>query len=409
MFVRRGVVCNGGRQGGRRFPRAYPTRAGPLYPRRMLPRMTLAATGLLLALPTGAQAGKLTFGSDLSADATIAHAHQADTAFWPTAVGSGLPTAPEGGQILEIRIKGIAPRSPKPNHPSQDPSAGSSQVRFQTLETAGSSVQAKVTSGPFDIPTSGDPNQVSVFKPENMCVSKGNFVALNTIGGWDGVANRDPANGPTGPYPDGTPLQIFGSVPAATTQWFEADGKWADQSTSGTPFTPRPGRADKGGTLAGEELLVQLVLGTGADSVFHCDGGTFNPYKGPEAPIAPKPGGGGAPPGVQKTTIPTQRVNVSRKGVAAMAVFCQPGAGQCSGKVTITAKKGRRTIVVASQAFRNLKQKSTGKLKLKLTKAGLKLWKAKGRKLPVTITAVTGPGGSAYTSTFKVTMRKPGS
>ena len=364
----------------------------------------LAVAGLALAVPAAGQAAYTTFGSDLSAPADATAAHKADTALWSTALSGGaLPTAPAQGQIKEIRLKGIAPRSTRPPAPGQDPAAGSPLVHFQVLEPVDGTMRAKTTSAGFNVPTAGDPQQVSSFKPENLCVAPGDSVAFNTIGGWDGIANRDPANGPVGQYPDGTVFQIFSKRPGTSTAWFEAHGFWVDQSTSGSPFRPRPGhQADRGGTLENQELLMQLVLATGDDRSYECGGP--NTYRPADPPAKPKPGGGGAPPGVQKATIPkSQKVNVSRKGVAGMAIFCQAGPGACAGTVTVYAKN----VVIATRQY-SVGAKSTGKLKLKLNKAGKKLFKKKKQKLPVRIVAVTKPGGDAYTDTYSVTMKRIG-
>jgi len=229
-------------------------------------------------------------------------------------------------------------------------------------------------------------------------------VAFNTIGGWDGIANRDPAAGPVGPYPDGTVFQIFSKRAGASASWFEAHGFWVNQATSGTAFQPRPGEpADRGGKHEDTELLMQMVLATGDDRSYECGGP--NTYRPADPPPKPKPGGGGAPPGVQKATIPqSQRVNVSKKGVAGMAIFCQPGPAACAGTVTVFAKDAKqKQVVIATKAY-SVGPKSTGKLQLKLDQAGRKLFKRRKQKLPVRIVAITQPGGGAYTDTYSVTM-----
>ena len=59
-------------------------------------------------------------------------------------------------------------------------------------------------SDAFDLPTKGsDPQAITTFKPTNFCIDTGDVLVFNTVGGWDGVMNM------SGPYPMGTPLQIF--------------------------------------------------------------------------------------------------------------------------------------------------------------------------------------------------------
>lgn len=390
----------------------------------------IAAAGLAAAVPATSHGAFHTFGSDLSAPANATQAHQADTAFWSTALANPAMSAaaPAGGQVTEIRIKGIAPRSNKLSPAGTDPAAGSPLFHFQVLEPVTvdgkPTVRALRASAGFDVPTAGDPQQITVYRPANMCIDEGHYVAFNTIGGWDGIHNRDPKDGPVGPYPDGTPFQIFSSVPGSATDWFESHGKWADPATSGTPFVARPGHNDRGGRLAGTELLMQMVVATGPDAFYMCPGGLHNPYRPPDPPAKPKPGGGGAPPGVQKTSIPEgQRVNVKRNGQASMALFCQPGPKRCTGEVTIYAKQalkvaGRRrarrtqavlrTIPIGKARF-DIGPKSTSGLRVQLTRKGHKLFLARERKLPVSIVAVTDPGGPQHTDKYRVTLKKVGS
>jgi len=361
----------------------------------------LLATSVLLLLPAAGEADLQTFGSDLAATAGEVRSEQRDVAYWQTAFADGrLPTVPVDGQIKEVRLKGFA-------HSDREPGAlgggGETGFHVQALTPGGAS--ARITSQFFDVPNRkvGDASTITTYRPENFCVKQGEAIALNSIGGWDGVANRDPLVGPVGPYPDGTPLQIFASVPSATTTYFTAD----QGTNNGQAFQPRPGHpADRRGEHAGLELLMQMTLATGEDRSYECGGP--NTYRPADAPPAPKPGGGGAPPGVQKTTIPRkQRVGVSKKGVAGMALFCQPGPRACAGTVTIYAATPKGDVAIGSKRY-SIAQKSTGKAKIKLSAAGHRLFKSRGRKLPVRIEAVTQPGGAVHTDRFQVTLRKVG-
>ena len=363
----------------------------------------LLVSSVLLTFPAAGLAELQTFGSDLTAPATEVRAEQRDVAYWQTAFADKRsPSVPVDGQIKEVRLKGFA-------HSDRLPGAlgggGETGFHFQALTPGGGS--ARITSQFFDVPNrnAGNAATITTYRPENFCVKQGEEIALNSIGGWDGVANRDPKVGPVGPYPDGTPLQIFASVPSAKLTYFTAD----QGTNNGQVFSPRPGHpADERADVHGVELLMQMTLATGNDRSYECGGP--NTYRPADPAPQAKQGGGGAPPGVQKTTIPrSQRVNVSKKGVASMALFCQPGKGACTGTVTFYASApGKKNLVVGSKRY-SIAQKSTGKLKVKLSAAGFKLFKKRNRVLPIRIEAVTDPGGADHTDRFGVTLRKVGS
>src|SRR5947199_9450181 len=70
---------------------------------------TLLLAGLLaLAAAAPAQAELITYGSDLSAAATIAHNKPNDSVYWNEALGAGGAGVTVGvtGQVVEVRIKG---------------------------------------------------------------------------------------------------------------------------------------------------------------------------------------------------------------------------------------------------------------------------------------------------------------
>lgn len=358
--------------------------------------LPLAGLTALFGLPSAAQAELRTFGSDLTQPANVVHEHQADTASWQTALhGGGSPLVPVAGQIKEVRIKGIALRRPDAR-PGGAP-GGETMFHVQAIEDN----RFRITSQAFFMPTAGDPQQVSTFAPANFCVKPGDRIAFNTVGGYDAIGAQ-PENGqyaPGSPYPNGTPLQIFSRVAGAGTEWYEqANG--TDNGEAMAPHGSGPRDADQGnassGRLDGQELLMQMTLATGDDRSFECGGpNTYRPTHTDPDPNAPPR------VTVQRTTLPEkQTVRVSKKGDAGMALFCGPGAGPCVGTVTVLA--GKATIGTARYS---VAQKSTGKLKLRLNKVGRKAFARKG-KLPVTIVAVTTPGGPERTVTFKTVLRK---
>jgi len=214
----------------------------------------LAAAALAaVAAPSPAAAGYRAFGSDLTLPADVTEARQADTVYWSSRLtGGGGVRVPQRGQIVKVQIKGIARSRPKRGVPG-----GETMFHVQSLEPRGRGrLQVRLTSQAFFLPTAGDPQRVTTYRPENLCVAARQRIGFNTVGGWDGVPDR------TGPYPDGTPLQIFGASPRASTGEYTA----ADGTNNGAVF--------EGRSRAGRELLMRLTLATGRDRSYECGGRT---------------------------------------------------------------------------------------------------------------------------------------
>jgi hypothetical protein len=350
-------------------------------------RSVLAAGAVVAfaAAAPAAQASVLTFGSELSAPANVTEARQADTAYWQTTFANGAsPLAPVGGQITSVKLKGIALSDPKPGV-----SGGETMWHLQALrEQPDGTFKILRSSQPFEVPRTGDPQQISSYQPENFCVDKGDVLAFNTVGGWDGIATG-------GPYPNGTPLLIFSGVPGGSVSQFSG----ADQTNNGDQVRANHSRGN------GQELLMQLTMGTAADSVFYCPGGLFNPYK-----AAPRATGGGTtapkPKAAQKATIPKQRITVSRKGKLSIALFCQPGVTRCSGSVQLLSR--RRTPRKLASARYTIASKSTGKTSLTLSPSARRMFRHGGNRLDVNIVAETTPGGVTRISTAAATLIKRG-
>ncbi|HEX8066542.1 MAG TPA: PASTA domain-containing protein [Thermoleophilaceae bacterium] len=219
----------------------------------------LAAAAVLALLPSGAAAEVATFGSDLSAPADSIEPYGAihpayggswygaDTAFWNTTLASGgRVTAPADGQIVEVRAKGVALRNPS-NPPDQR-----ALVHFQVLHPQpDGTVKVDLTSGGVDWPIGGDPQQVTTYRPVNLCIHAGDYVDLNT---WGGHEWRWGTFG-------GIPMQVFGSVGRSTFAWYEKD--------NGT----NNGNYLRGAARPGVELLLQAKLATGPDATDLCPGG----------------------------------------------------------------------------------------------------------------------------------------
>lgn len=221
-------------------------------------RLTIAtAASLTFALAgAGVADGKIRrFGSSLKARATASAAHQADTAYWHNRLPGRRFKAPASGQVLSVKIKG---RALSDKAPGQLGGGGETIFHLQTLQPLGGNrMRVKVTSQSFDLPNrSARPQKITTYRPTNMCIAKGEIVAFNHVGGWDGIADQ------SGPYPRGTPLRIFARKRRAAYRWFEGSG----QTNNGATFGSR--------RRGGRELLMQVRLGTGRHGTGLCPGGT---------------------------------------------------------------------------------------------------------------------------------------
>ena len=356
----------------------------------MRARTAALALGLgLLAAPASASAGMQTFGSDLGAAATLAEARPSDTAFWQTiaAGGSSVAVAPEAGSISSFRIKGIALSRP----PAPGGFGGEPDFHLQAIRAIPSGpvetwkFRVMLTSQGFKLPQIGaDPQTITTYEPINLCVAKGDVLAFNTTGGWDGTAN--------GPYASGTPLQIFAPAPGALVSQFNGP----DATNNGDILTPDHVRGKD------EELLMQLTLATGGDAAGPCQPASTTPPSPGTTPAAtPKPNV--VVP--QQTRITSSRVTVTRAGSLTVALYCSgSGIGPCSGTVRVRTR-GAKPMRLASRSY-SIGDRRTAKVVLRLTAAGRRRFAKAGRRLSVVVQTVTKPGGSAGTVTKAFTLRR---
>lgn len=232
-----------------------PSTSGRRAPRRRIGAArwcALAGATVALALgPASAvRAAVFSWGSNLTAAATVIKAFQQDSLYTPTALAGSTPAAtvaPAPGQIVSISVKGTALPNTTPGAPPP-----LNTIHFQDLQPQpDGSYLIHASSQPFALPDSGDPNQVSVYHPDNLCVNAGDRVALNTEGGFDPNF-----------YPDGVGFQVFGSVAGSTTGSFVGH----NLTMNGDFVALSP--------FAGTELLMRMVEATGPDATPLCPGGT---------------------------------------------------------------------------------------------------------------------------------------
>lgn len=279
------------------------------------------------ALAAPAHAGRITIGSDLKSAATVTLSQGADTAYWGVREDGAAIEVPVDGQVTQIRVRGAAITEEGAGPPAN-------LVHFQSLNPAGKDGARKVylTSAMAEMPID-QPDAITSFEPENLCVKKDGAVAFNTIGGfmWGGSldAPLDPDH-----YHSGTPWRIFAPTPArrATTAWFSKD----EGTKNGHTLTPRGGvgaRDGYGRTMRGRELLMQAVIATGQDRSEPCGG----PRRHPDGTlVAPK---------VRELRVAggeEQRPYVTKDRRFTTGVYCETPGQTCRGKAIL--RIGDRTL-----------------------------------------------------------------
>jgi hypothetical protein len=334
------------------------------------PAARIFASGVVLAgvgLPPAASLADTTVvGSDLSRSPDTVVQHGADTAVWNITLASGASEAlrgaamPSDGQIIAVRLKGTA-------QTSRTGVAPLTQVHFQDLVAqSDGSVIVNASSGAFDIPASGDPNQVSEFHPEYFCVRKGDYVAFNDEGGFDAQN-----------YPNGVAYQVLAKVPGSVADEYTKDSG----TLNGSRFvgTPRPD----------QELLQQEVLATGPDALPGCPGGT----KGRAPPRnVPHPRPVRSPAAVSAVTAPKQTDRVDARRFVRITLTCHPSV-PCDGSLTLRASSGNPggSTTLGARGF-HIPAASRSKVKVRLSRGARNLLRQHRSSLPVQLTVSARPG-----------------
>jgi hypothetical protein len=276
-------------------------------------RLLLTALVAALAPAATAHAAVTTFGSDLSAPANRANAHGADTAFWNAALAGGqVVTAPADGQITSIKVKGGVLTSTKDNRVAR-------LIHFQVLHPRGGTRnRVELTSGNFYLPRSNDQQVVTTYREPrlvNLCVHRGDIVALNTIGGFEFRPNDGVA---------GSELQVFSDVPGSLVRWYEKDNG-TNNGTTLPGFTESPG----------QELLMQTVVSSGPHATDICPGGyRQHVFRGLDVKAAPQP------------ALKVRQRRARLKGQCHGENY-----GGCFGKLRLDAVIGGETVRLGSARF----------------------------------------------------------
>ncbi len=350
--------------------------------------LTAVATMPALLAPASAGAATSVFGSPLSVPATLNTAENlnyqgvntdvpvgpeapegvfhtfhfgADTALWNTAEQAA---APEGGQVLKIRLEGCA-------RPASGGPAPLTEVHFQTLSPLpGGGARVNLTSQGFDMPVcgqGGSDSTVSTYEPVNLCVNAGDYVDFNDEGGY--VENV---------YRAGVPYAVLGAVRGATADSFiKNNGTDNGASLETSDVNAMEGFAAN----ASEELMMQMELGTGANARYVCPGGSKE-----------------APPVLPVIHVHPQTDGVNRARIVEIAIYCRP-AGGCPGTATLTASAGGRSAREDDRVTFDLRGDDTSRVAIRISPHLLALIR-KHHGIATTLTAVV--GGQTFSQTVEI-------
>jgi hypothetical protein len=225
----------------------------------------------------------------------------ADTALWNVVVAGGQASAPVTGQALKVRVEGCA----KPASGGPPPLT---QIHLQDLSPLpDGGARVNLSSQTFDLPVCGQNGAsgptITTYEPVNLCIAQGDYVAFNDNGGYVPYI-----------YRSGVPYQVIGAVPGSTMDSFiRGNGTGNGSTLSGHDTTANDGFASN----RNEELMLQVVEGTGPDATHICAGGTA-----------------GRPAALPPLKIRPQIDGVNHSRMISVAVYCRP-AGGCSGLATL--------------------------------------------------------------------------
>ncbi len=285
----------------------------------------------------------------------------ADTALWNVTQASGDPRAPATGQAVKVRLEGCA----------QSASGGPSpltQIHFQDISPLpGGGAKVNISSQAFYIPICGangaSGSTVTTYEPINLCVSAGDFVAFNDDGGY--VENV---------YRNGVPYQVIGAVGGSTMDSFIRNNGTGNGATLAASDTSA---MDGFATNRNEELMMQVVLGTGPDATHVCAGGTQ-----------------GLPPVLAPIRVSPQTDGVNHARYVAVALFCR--VSPCKGVATLSTDRGHTTF---GRSGFNLASNTTTHLPIRVNSQLINLIR-KHHGVSTTLTAVV--AGKTVSQTISV-------
>jgi len=366
--------------------------------RRFTFGIVLALTAL--AAPAGANAAVMTFGSPLAVPATLNTSDNlayagfdvpvpptpeypnglvhtthfgADAALWNVNVAAGSAASPSTGQAVEVRVEGCAERAPGGPAPLRE-------IHLQDISPLpGGGARVNLSSQPFPLPVCGENgasgSTVTAYRPVNLCVAAGDYVALNDEGGFVPYF-----------YKSGVPYRVIGARQGSVLDSFIRNngvGNGAVMSSSDS------GPSDGFASNVNEEVMLQVTLATGPDATHVCPGGSA-----------------GAPPVLSPISVRPQTDGVNRSRATSVAIYCRPAAG-CRGVATLTAigksarARAKRASVIGSASF-NLRGNKTGHVPIRVSSQLVGLLRKQRGGVPVTLTAAAAGATVSQTIVLRI-------
>jgi hypothetical protein len=286
----------------------------------------------------------------------------ADTALWNVVVAGGQASAPVTGQALKVRVEGCA--KPAPGGPPP-----LTQIHLQDLSPLpDGGVKVNLSSQAFDLPVCGQGGAsgttITTYEPVNLCVAQGDYVGFNDNGGYVPSV-----------YRSGVPYQVIGAVPGSTMNSFiRGNGTNNGATLSGRDTTANDGFASN----HNEELMLQVIEGSGPDATHICAGGS-----------------GGLAPALPALKIRPQTDGVNHGRMISVAAYCRPASG-CRGVATL-ALVGK--VASYGHASFNLSGNKTSHISIRVTSKLMALIR-KNHGVSAVVTAVM--GGQVFTQTILV-------
>jgi hypothetical protein len=357
---------------------------------RFLAPCLLLAGLLALVAPAASPAALTTFGSPLSVPATmnttenlnyygtytpvppnpeapngLFHTNHwgADTALWNARIAGGQASAPVTGQAVKVRLEGCA-------KPASGGPAPETQIHFQSLSPLpDGGAKVNLSSQAFEIPVCGrygaSGATVTTYEPINLCIAQGDYVAFNDNGGYVPYV-----------YRSGVPFQVIGAVQGSTMNSFiRGNGTGNGSTLSAHDTSANDGFASN----PNEEVMLQVIEGTGPDATHICAGGTA-----------------GRPAALPALKIRPQTDGVNHSRMISVAVYCRPTGG-CAGLATLGLSS--KTSGYAQTAF-SLPGNKTSHVSLRVPPRLMGLIR---RKHGVSVVVTAAMGGQAFSQ--KITVK----
>jgi hypothetical protein len=359
----------------------------------MSPRFFALATVLAsLVCAAPASAAKITYGSDLTQNASdgAAHSHPEDWAAFPTAVSApGGLTVPRQGEVAMVQLKGYVQHPA----PTDDAKYAGKYPGFEfhivvMRPLGGGKYKLIVSTVDMPVPylpkgTAGD--QVTTLNLQDyfarICVVPGDVVAIATSGGFGGPGQGFPDDF----FVHGYPVQMFARQPNSSY------GLYEKQPSQGNFFV---GDTVDTSSEDDTELLMRVTIGTGADARWTCrtksEQGQNLPNPGTTVPTpTPAPGATPSPTATASSlaSVPKPKGAPKVHGSTVKIPVSCAGPTACAGLLSLS----NNSTVYGTKGF-SLVAKKTTALAIKLNSAAKKRMKKGHGKVTVKARVETAAG-----------------